>query len=120
MVMMIGLVFATVAPLITLLCAVFFVFNFVIWRYHVLYVYERSYEAGGTMWVTFCNLTIYSLMIAQSFLSFVLLSKQAYAGALILWITVLRCSTEPVTDFEPSLANFSGSSASASLDGASS
>ncbi len=41
------------------------------------------------MWVTFCNLTIYSLMIAQSFLSFVLLSKQAYAGALILWITVL-------------------------------
>ena len=42
MVMMIGLVFATVAPLITLLCAVFFVFNFVIWRYHVLYVYERS------------------------------------------------------------------------------
>jgi len=89
MVMMIGLVFATVAPLITLLCAVFFVFNFVIWRYHVLYVYERSYEAGGTMWVTFCNLTIYSLMIAQSFLSFVLLSKQAYAGALILWITVL-------------------------------
>lgn len=89
MVMMIGLVFATVAPLITLLCAVFFVFNFVIWRYHVLYVYERSYEAGGTMWVTFCNLAIYSLMIAQSFLSFVLLSKQAYAGALILWITVL-------------------------------
>ena len=84
MVMMIGLVFATVAPLITLLCAVFFVFNFDIWRYHVLYVYERSYEAGGTMWVTFCNLTIYSLMIAQSFLSFVLLSKQAYAGALIL------------------------------------
>lgn len=89
MVMMIGLVFSTVAPLITLLCTVFFVFNFVIWRYHVLYVYERSYEAGGAMWTTFCNLTIYALMIAQSFLSFVLLSKQAYAGALILWITVL-------------------------------
>jgi hypothetical protein len=89
MVMMIGLVFSTVAPVITLLCATFFVFNFVIWRYHVLYVYERSYEAGGTMWNTFCNLTIYSLIIAQSFLSFVLLSKQAYAEALILWFTVL-------------------------------
>ena len=89
MVMMIGLVFATVAPLITLLCMVFFVFNFVIWRYHVLYVYERSYESGGTMWNTFTNLTIYALMIAQSFLSFVLLSKKAYAAALILWITVL-------------------------------
>jgi hypothetical protein len=89
MVMMIGLVFSTVAPLITLLCMVFFVFNFVIWRYHVLYVYERSYESGGTMWNTFTNLTIYALMIAQSFLSFVLLSKKAYSAALILWITVL-------------------------------
>ena len=89
MVMMIGLVFSTVAPLITLLCTVFFVFNFIIWRYHALYVYERSYEAGGTMWNTFCNLTIYALLIAQSFLSFVLLSKHAYAGALFLWITVL-------------------------------
>ena len=89
MVMMIGLVFSTVAPIITVVATFFYVFNFIIWRYHVMFVYERSYESGGMMWNTFCTLTIYSLMIAQFFLSFVLLSKEAYAAALALWITIL-------------------------------
>lgn len=64
MVMMIGFVFFIVVFLIILFCIVFFVFNFVIWCYYVLYVYECLYEVGGAMWITFCNLTIYALVIA--------------------------------------------------------
>ena len=39
MVMMIGLVFSTVAPIITVVATFFYVFNFIIWRYHVMFVY---------------------------------------------------------------------------------
>ena len=87
MVMLIGLVFAPVAPIISLLSTIFFVFNFIIWRYHILYVYDKTYESSGSMWQTVTDLTIYALLIAQSFLSFVLLSKRAYAPSLVLWVT---------------------------------
>ena len=87
MVMLIGLVFAPVAPMISLLSTIFFVFNFIIWRYHILYVYDKTYESSGSMWQTVTDLTIYALLIAQSFLSFVLLSKRAYAPSLVLWVT---------------------------------
>jgi len=87
MVMLIGLVFAPVAPMISVLSTIFFVFNFIIWRYHILYVYDKTYESSGSMWQTVTDLTIHALLIAQSFLSFVLLSKRAYAPSLVLWIT---------------------------------
>jgi len=89
MVMLIGLVFAPVAPMISLLSTIFFIFNFIIWRYHVLYVYDKTYESSGSMWQTVTDLTIFALLIAQSFLSFVLLSKRAYAPSLVLWITTV-------------------------------
>jgi hypothetical protein len=44
-----GLVFVTITPIITAMCVVFFIMNFVVWRYHVIYVYERTYEAEGVL-----------------------------------------------------------------------
>jgi len=50
MVAMLGLTFCLTAPIMAPACALFFVGNFIVWRYHVLYVYERGYESNGAMW----------------------------------------------------------------------
>ena len=49
-----------------------------VWRYHVLYVYERGYESNGSMWFSVVELMTWSLLIAQSFTSCVLFSKAAW------------------------------------------
>ena len=46
MVAMLGLTFCLTAPIMAPACALFFIGNFIVWRYHVLYVYERR----GTLW----------------------------------------------------------------------
>ena len=88
LVMLIGLTFVCVAPIIPIACAVFYVTNFVIWRYHVLYVYERGYESNGAVWLTFSQLVLLSLLVAQTFLSCVLFSKEAYVQGAALYATV--------------------------------
>ena len=88
LVMLIGLTFACVAPVIPIACSLFYVTNFVIWRYHVLYVYERGYESNGAVWLTFSQLVLLSLLIAQTFLSCVLFSKEAYIQGAVLYVTV--------------------------------
>ena len=88
LVMLIGLTFVNIAPLIPLACALFYLTNFIIWRYHVLYVYERGYESNGSVWFAFTQLVLLSLVIAQTFLSCVLFSKQAYIQGGILYVIV--------------------------------
>ena len=39
-------------------CVLFFLLNFVVWRYHVLYVYERGHESNGAMWFTVVELMV--------------------------------------------------------------
>ena len=58
------------------------------WRYHVLYVYERGYESNGAMWFSVVELMVWSLLIAQSFTSCVLFSKAAWTPGIVLYITV--------------------------------
>jgi len=88
LVMLLGLTFVCVAPLIPLAAVVFFISNFIIWRYHVLYVYERGYESNGAVWFTITQLVILSLLISQTFVSCVLFSKEAYIQGAVLYATV--------------------------------
>tara|TARA_B110000090_G_scaffold59612_1_gene68140 strand:- start:1170 stop:1676 length:507 start_codon:yes stop_codon:yes gene_type:complete len=85
---MLGLTFCLTAPMIAPACLLFFVANFVVWRYHTLYVYERGWESNGSMWFTVVELVVWSLLVAQSFTSCVLFSKQAYLEGIVLYITV--------------------------------
>ena len=87
-IILLGLTFAVIAPLIAAVCAFFFLTNFIIWRYHLLYVYERGYESNGTVFYSCAELIMWSLVIAQTFVSSVLLSKSAYAPAMFLYLTV--------------------------------
>lgn len=88
LILLLGLTFVTIAPLIPLAACVFFVTNFVIWRYHVLYVYERGHESNGAVWFPISQLVLLSLLIAQTFLSCVLFSKSAYFQGGVLYVTV--------------------------------
>ena len=54
-IILLGLTFSVIAPLIALVCAFFFLTNFIIWRYHLLYVYERGYESNGTCFTRALN-----------------------------------------------------------------
>ena len=87
-IILLGLTFAVIAPLIAAVCAFFFLTNFIIWRYHLLYVYERGYESNGTVFYSCAELIMWSLVIAQTFVSSVLFSKSAYAPAMFLYLTV--------------------------------
>ena len=88
MVAMLGLTFCLTAPMMAPACLLFFVANFVVWRYHVLYVYERGWESNGSMWFTVVELVTWSLLVAQSFTSCVLFSKSAYLEGIALYVTV--------------------------------
>ena len=88
MVVMLGLTFSLTAPVMAPACVLFFVGNFVVWRYHVLYVYERGYESNGSMWYTAAELVVWSLLVAQSFTSCVLFSKAAWLQGIALYVTV--------------------------------
>ena len=88
LIMLLGLTFVCVAPLIPLAAVVFFISNFIIWRYHVLYVYERGYESNGAVWFTITQLVILSLLISQTFVSCVMFSKEAYVQGAVLYATV--------------------------------
>lgn len=88
MVLMLGLTFSLVAPIMAPACALFFIGNFIVWRYHVLYVYERGYESNGAMWFSVVELMVWSLLIAQTFISCVLFSKAAWTPGVVLYITV--------------------------------
>ena len=88
MVAMLGLTFCLTAPMMAPACLLFFVANFVVWRYHVLYVYERGWESNGSMWFTVVELVVWSLLVAQSFMSCVLFSKSAYLEGIALYLTI--------------------------------
>ena len=88
MVAMLGLTFCLTAPMMAPACLLFFVANFVVWRYHVLYVYERGWESNGSMWFTVVELVVWSLLVGQSFTSCVLFSKTAYLEGIALYVTV--------------------------------
>ena len=87
-IILLGLTFSVISPLIALVCALFFLCNFIIWRYHLLYVYERGYESNGTVFYSSAELIIWSLLIAQTFVSSVMFAKSAYSQAMMLYITV--------------------------------
>lgn len=42
-----ALSYAVVAPLVLPAAVAFFLVGWVVWRYHALYFYQRSYESGG-------------------------------------------------------------------------
>jgi hypothetical protein len=65
LVVIITLVFSSIAPLILPFSLLFFIFGWGVVRYMSMYVWEPTYESGGIMWLNIVDAITYGLMMYQ-------------------------------------------------------
>ena len=86
-----SVVFAVIAPLVLLPCAIFFLFSRILWTHHHLYVYESVFETGGQFWPKIFRRFVFGLIIAQMTITgqFILTQArhQAYATIFLIFLT---------------------------------
>eukprot|EP00803_Ostreobium_quekettii_P011457 evm.model.scf_1059.5 EVM.evm.TU.scf_1059.5 scf_1059:28549-38537(-) len=66
MVILLGVVFAAINPIITVTALAYFLVNTIAWRYQVLYVYKEEYQSGGKMWVQVFDQVLLALLLMQA------------------------------------------------------
>lgn len=91
LVVVISVVFAVVAPLVTLPCALFCLFSRITWTHHHLYVYESVFESGGQFWPKIFRRFVFGLIIAQMTITGQFILKEArheaYATIALMFLT---------------------------------
>jgi hypothetical protein len=91
LVVVISVVFAVVAPMVLLPCAMFALFSRIIWTHHHLYVYESCFETGGQFWPKIFRRFVFGLIIAQMTITGQFILKEArheaYATIALIFIT---------------------------------
>lgn len=91
LVVVVSVVFAVVAPLVLLPCAIFCLFSRIMWTHHHLYVYESVFESGGQFWPKIFRRFVFGLIIAQMTITgqFILKNArhEAYATIALMFLT---------------------------------
>ena len=91
LVVVISVVFAVVAPLVLLPCALFCLFSRILWTHHHLYVYESVFETGGQFWPKIFRRFVFGLVIAQMTITGQFILKEAlheaYATLFLILLT---------------------------------
>lgn len=82
------LAYAVVSPLILPFGLLYFAFLWAVWRYQVLYVYQRQYESGGEFWPLVAHKVVGCAFICVLFTAVVLILKRAYIQAGIMLVTL--------------------------------
>jgi hypothetical protein len=82
------LAYAVVSPLILPFGLIYFIFLWAVWRYQMLYVYQRQYESGGQFWPLVAHKVVGCLLLCVLFTAVVLIFKQGYAQAGIMLVTL--------------------------------
>ena len=82
------LAYAVVSPLILPFGLLYFIFLWAVWRYQMLYVYQRQYESGGQFWPLVAHKVVGCLLLGVLFTAVVLIFKQGYAQAGIILVTL--------------------------------
>ena len=77
LVVVISVVFAVVAPLVLLPCALFCLFSRIMWTHHHLFVYESVFESGGQFWPKIFRRFVFGLIIAQMTITGQFILKEA-------------------------------------------
>mmetsp|Transcript_27801 Transcript_27801/g.90970 ORF Transcript_27801/g.90970 Transcript_27801/m.90970 type:complete len:154 (-) Transcript_27801:64-525(-) len=73
---MVGLTYACISPIITCLCACFFLVYLLVWRYNFLYVYQRSMVSSDLFQQT-ARLILASLLLGLILTACMLLNRGA-------------------------------------------
>ena len=91
LVVVISVVFAIVAPLVLLPCALFCLISRIMWTHQHLYVYESVFESGGQFWPKIFRRFVFGLIIAQMTITGQFLLKEAhheaYATICLMFLT---------------------------------
>ena len=87
MIILISIAYSIISPIILPLTVIFFMLMFLVWRYHMLYVYIRSYESGGTLWPFTFNRIMFILFAFLVFMVSILYWKKAWILSTILLFT---------------------------------
>eukprot|EP00889_Picochlorum_renovo_P004507 jgi/Picre1/31537/NNA_006889.t1 len=82
------LAYCVVSPLILPFGLLYFVLLWAVWRYQMLYVYQRQYESGGQFWPLVAHRVVGCLFICVLFTSVVLILKEAYTQAVLMLISL--------------------------------
>jgi Calcium-dependent channel, 7TM region, putative phosphate/Late exocytosis, associated with Golgi transport/Cytosolic domain of 10TM putative phosphate transporter len=110
LVVVISVVFAVVAPLVLLPCALFCTFSRIMWTHHHLYVYESVFESGGMFFPKIFRRFIFGLIIAQMTITGQFILKEArheaYATIALMFMTYLflrstRARYDPISSTLP-------------------
>lgn len=93
LVVVISVVFAVVAPIVLLPCALYCLFSRIMWTHHHLYIYESVFESGGQFWPKIFRRFIFGLIIAQMTITGQFIVKEArheaYATIALMFISYL-------------------------------
>eukprot|EP00814_Leptocylindrus_danicus_P006342 CAMPEP_0116008806 /NCGR_PEP_ID=MMETSP0321-20121206/3071_1 /TAXON_ID=163516 /ORGANISM="Leptocylindrus danicus var. danicus, Strain B650" /LENGTH=846 /DNA_ID=CAMNT_0003477677 /DNA_START=349 /DNA_END=2889 /DNA_ORIENTATION=- len=91
LVVVISVVFAVVAPIVLLPCALFCLFSRILWTHHHLYVFESVFETGGQFWPKIFRRFVFGLVVAQATITGQFILKEArheaYATIALLCMT---------------------------------
>jgi hypothetical protein len=83
-----AMAYAAVSPLILPFGLLYFILLWPVWRYQMLYVYQRQYESGGQMWPFVAHKVVSCAHIMVAFTAIVFLVKGAYPQAAIMALTL--------------------------------
>ncbi len=91
LVVTISVVFAVVAPIVLIPCAVFCFLSRIVWTHQFLYVYESAFETGGLFWPKIFRRFVFGLIIAQATITGQFILKdarhEAYATIALMFLT---------------------------------
>lgn len=88
MVVLLGLAYCCITPLIAPFCLLYFVLATLSQKYSLIYVLSHPYEAGGRMWMTMFNQIMVGIYFLQAIVATVLGVKRFPYAALILPLSV--------------------------------
>ncbi|CAK7351481.1 unnamed protein product [Dovyalis caffra] len=74
---LLGLVYATVTPILLPFVVIFFGFAYVVFRHQIINVYNQEYESGAAFWPSVHGRVVTALVISQLLLMGLLSTKQA-------------------------------------------
>lgn len=93
LVVVISVVFAVVAPIVLIPCAVFCFLSRIVWTHQFLYVYESAFETGGLFWPKIFRRFVFGLIIAQATITGQFILKdarhEAYATIALMCLTYI-------------------------------
>eukprot|EP00884_Botryococcus_braunii_P010053 jgi/Botrbrau1/19049/Bobra.0100s0073.2 len=88
MVILFGLVFAVINPLVPPMALLYFLVITIIEKYSMLYIYTEQFQSGGQLWRQIFEQIVASLLIFQIIMVFLLLIKKNFAAAIVVALVV--------------------------------